>query len=92
MVIDITTTGKVTGRPWRKEIWLHSVDGRLYITGIPRPRSWYANLVANPEFTLHLKRGVKAGPSRQGHACLGRDQPAQAVREDAGPVRGPEHY
>ena len=60
LVVDITTTGKVTRSPRCKEIWLPGVDGRLYITGIPGPRSWFANLVANPEFTLHLKRSVKA--------------------------------
>ena len=31
--IDITTIGKKTGRPRRKEIWFHNLDGSLYITG-----------------------------------------------------------
>lgn len=35
LVIDITTTGRKTGRPHRKEIWFHNVDGQLYITGSP---------------------------------------------------------
>jgi deazaflavin-dependent oxidoreductase (nitroreductase family) len=61
-VIDITTTGRRTGRPHRVEIVFHNIDGRLYITGIPRPRKrdWLANLEANPRFTFHLKRGVTA--------------------------------
>jgi hypothetical protein len=58
--IDITTRGKQTGRPRRKEIWFHNLDGRLYITGTPGRRDWYANLIANPEFTFHLKQSVKA--------------------------------
>ncbi|MEC9140453.1 MAG: nitroreductase/quinone reductase family protein [Chloroflexota bacterium] len=55
-VVDITTLGRKTGAARRIEIRLHALDGRLYITGRPgRPRSWYANMLASPEFTLHLK-------------------------------------
>ena len=60
-VIDITTTGRRTGEPRRIEIWYHRVDGRYYITGTPgRPRDWYANLVAHPTFTFHLKESATA--------------------------------
>ncbi len=58
--IDITTTGRRTGRPRRIEIWFHNVDGRLFISGRPGRRGWYANLRANPEFTFHLKQTVRA--------------------------------
>ena len=58
--IDITTTGRRSGRPSRIEIWFHNVDGRIYITGLPGRRDWYANVVANPEFTFHLKQSVQA--------------------------------
>jgi len=58
--IDITTRGRVSGQPRRKEIWFHNLDGRLYITGTPGPRDWYKNMVANPEFTFHLKGSTKA--------------------------------
>ena len=30
--IDITTTGRKTGQPRRREIWFHNLGGRLYIT------------------------------------------------------------
>jgi deazaflavin-dependent oxidoreductase (nitroreductase family) len=59
-VIDITTTGRRSGTPRRTEIWFHNLDGRLYITGLPGRRSWYANLLAKPEFTLHLKESARA--------------------------------
>jgi deazaflavin-dependent oxidoreductase (nitroreductase family) len=60
-VIDITTTGRKTGQPRRLEIWYHRLDGKYYITGTPgRPRSWYANLVAHPSFTFHLKQSATA--------------------------------
>ena len=60
-VIDITTTGRKSGQPRRIEIWYHRLDGRYYITGTPgRPRDWYANLVAHPAFTFHLKESATA--------------------------------
>jgi deazaflavin-dependent oxidoreductase (nitroreductase family) len=59
--IDITTTGRQTGRPRRIEIVFHNFDGRIYISGLPRRerRSWLANLDADPRFTFHLKGPVK---------------------------------
>jgi hypothetical protein len=59
-VIDITTTGRKTRRPRRIEIWFHNLDGRLYITGLPGSRDWYANLLAHLEFTFHLKAKARA--------------------------------
>ncbi len=60
--IDITTTGRETGRPRRLEIVFHNIDGRIYISGVPsrKRRSWLANLDANPALTLHLKGQVSA--------------------------------
>jgi hypothetical protein len=58
--IDITTRGRLSGRPQRIEIWFHNLDGRLYITGLPGRRDWFANLQANPDFTFHLKQSVEA--------------------------------
>jgi deazaflavin-dependent oxidoreductase (nitroreductase family) len=58
--IDITTTGRKTGEPRRIETWFHNIDGRLYLTGTPGKRDWYANLAANPAFTFHLKASAQA--------------------------------
>lgn len=71
--VDITTIGRRTGRPRRIEIWFYNVEGRLYITGTPGRRNWYANLLSNPDFTFHLKGRVQA------------DLPAKArpIREEA---------
>ena len=41
-------------------MWFHNLDGRLYLTGTPGARGWYANLLAHPEFTFHLKGAVRA--------------------------------
>jgi deazaflavin-dependent oxidoreductase (nitroreductase family) len=60
-VIDITTRGRNTGQPRRIEIRFHHIEGQVYITGRPpRRRDWYANLLAYPEFTFHLKERIKA--------------------------------
>lgn len=73
-VIDITTTGRKTGQPRRKEMWFHNIDGEIYITGRPGTRDWYANVVAHPDFTFHLKGSTQA------------DLPARAtpIVDDAG--------
>ena len=59
-LIDITTTGRKSGEARRLEIWFHNLDDGIYITGRPGPRSWYANLLAKPEFTLHVKESASA--------------------------------
>ena len=59
-LIDITTIGRRSGEPKRVELVFHNFDGHVYISGMPGPRDWYANLKANPNFTFHLKRGVSA--------------------------------
>jgi deazaflavin-dependent oxidoreductase (nitroreductase family) len=59
-VIDITTTGRKSGKPARIETWFYRVGDRYYLTGTPGRRDWYANLVANPVFTFHLKRSATA--------------------------------
>ena len=67
LTCDITTTGRTSGQPRRIEIWYFVIDGRLYLTGTPGPRDWYANLLAHPRFIFHVKQGVQA------------DLPARAV-------------
>ena len=60
-VIDITTTGRQSGRPRRIEIVFHNIDGKTFISGMPNfPRGWLANLKADPKFTLHLKGPISA--------------------------------
>ncbi len=53
--IDITTTGRRTGRPRRIEIWWFLVDDRFIITGTPGRRDWLANLRAHPHLTVHVR-------------------------------------
>ena len=60
LVIDITTTGRKSSQPRRVEIWFHNLDGVLYITGLPGTRGWYANILADPRMTFHLKETTTA--------------------------------
>lgn len=72
-LIDITTTGRTSGEARRIEIMFQYDGENVWITGRPGRRSWYANLVAHPDFTLHLKQSVQ------------RDIPARAhpIRDEA---------
>jgi hypothetical protein len=54
-LVDITTTGRRSGLPRRIEIAVHNLDGRLYISGLPGRRGWYANLLERPHLVLHLR-------------------------------------
>lgn len=58
--IDITTTGRRSGQPRRIETWFYNVDGRIYLSGSPGRRDWYANLQADPRLVFHLKQDVHA--------------------------------
>lgn len=58
-IADITTIGRKSGLARRIEIYFHQFDGEYYLTGRPGARrDWEANIRANPDFTLHLKRGL----------------------------------
>jgi deazaflavin-dependent oxidoreductase (nitroreductase family) len=72
--IDITTTGAKSGRPRRIETWAWPAGDRLYLTGSPGRRDWYANLLANPDFTIHLKRGARADVAARARPIVDREQ------------------
>jgi deazaflavin-dependent oxidoreductase (nitroreductase family) len=73
-LIDITTTGRRSGKPRRVELVFHNFGGRLYISGMPGRRGWYANLVSNPEFTFHLKGPIKADLRARARAITDPDE------------------
>lgn len=60
--IDITTTGRHSGKPRRIEIWFYRFEDSIYLSGQPSPRTrdWLANLAAEPRFTFHIKHGIVA--------------------------------
>ena len=84
-IIDITTTGRKTGQPRRIEIGLLSLADGFYISGRPgRPRSWYANLRAHPDFTLHLKRSLQRDLAARATPITAPDERRAVFTEMAG--------
>ena len=80
-IADITTTGRKSGEPRRIEIYFHHFDGSYYLTGRPvRKRDWVANILAHPEFTLHLKRGVTADVDVVGEGESDPQERARIIR------------
>ena len=79
--IDITTTGRKSGRPRRVELVFHNIDGRIFISGRPGfRRGWIANLRANPEMTFHLKGPIaQADLPAHGRVILDREERAQVL-------------
>lgn len=75
-IADITTIGRKSGQPRRIEVYFHQFDGSYYLTGRPGfKRDWVANILANPRFTLHLKRGISADV-----AVIGEPEPDREAR------------
>ena len=65
--VDITTVGRKSGEARRIEIWHHLVEEAVYLTSLPGKRSWFANMLANPDITFHVKESAQ------------RDIPSKAV-------------
>ena len=79
--MDITTTGRKTGEPRRIELVFHNIDGRIVISGRPGfPRSWVANLKANPRMTFHLKGAVSADLPAKGRVITDRAEREELLR------------
>ncbi len=79
-VIDITTVEARNGTPHRIEIAFLHFEGSYYITGYPgHKRDWLANMHANPEFTVHLKRGLSADVSAVAEEITDEDERAKIL-------------
>jgi deazaflavin-dependent oxidoreductase (nitroreductase family) len=83
LTIDVTTMGRKSGEPRQIEIWFHRINGRYYITGTPGPRAWYANLVANPAFTFHLKETTQADLPAHARPITDPDERRQILTDPA---------
>ena len=83
--VDITTIGRRSGQPRRIEIWFHNLDGRIYISGRPGLRGWYANVVAHRDFEFHLKESAEADIPARAHPIT---DPAERRRVLSGVLAG----
>lgn len=64
-VCDVTTSGRVSGRPHRIEIWFGVLDGSMYlISGNGPTADWYRNMLADPDVVVHLPDGDHVGRAR----------------------------
>jgi deazaflavin-dependent oxidoreductase (nitroreductase family) len=74
-VIEITAIGRRSGQRRRVRVWSYRSGGKVYLSGLPGPRDWYANLVAHPDFTFHLIGSTTA--SLRAHAIPITDETAR---------------
>lgn len=89
-VVDITTRGRRTGEARRIEIRLHVIDDEVYLTGSPGPRSWHANLLAYPDFQLHLKRDLVADLDARATEVVGNEETRRVHRRILENIGKPE--
>ncbi len=89
--IDITTTGARTGLARRIEIWFYRAGGEIYLTTQPARRSWYANLLANPDFVVHLKHGVRADLRARAEPVLDTRDRRRVFTEIVADLNQPRH-
>jgi F420H(2)-dependent quinone reductase len=54
--VDITTFGRRSSQPRRIEIWFYRYGDKVYLSGLPGRRDWYANLLEDPRLVFHFKR------------------------------------
>lgn len=59
---------------------IFSFDGRLYISGMPGPRAWLANVAADPRLTVHLKGDVVADLPGRARVIRDRDERRALLR------------
>jgi hypothetical protein len=72
LTIDMTTTGRRSGKPGRTEIRSHRTGGRYHATGTPGRRDWHANLLADPWSAFRLKEPVRADLPARAAPVTGR--------------------
>lgn len=81
--VDITTVGRRSGLLRRIEIWCHRQGGKVYITGLPGRRGWYANLLAEPRFVFHLKGGAQVDLAALARPVEDADERRRVIEEAA---------
>jgi deazaflavin-dependent oxidoreductase (nitroreductase family) len=79
-LVDITTIGRRSGKPSRIETGFYRHNGAYYLSGLPGKRDWYANLLANPDFTIHLKQGATADIAATAHPVTDSAERESVIR------------
>jgi hypothetical protein len=89
--VEITTIGAKTGRKRRIEIWFYRVHDKIYLTTQPARRSWYANLLRNPDFTFHLRSPHRADIPAVAEPALDRESRRRIFDEIISDLNQPLH-
>jgi len=77
-VCHLTTTGRVTGRAHRIEIWFAHRQGTLYfLSGGGGRADWVLNLLRNPRVTVQVD-----GREHRGEGRVVRDSSEEALARD----------
>jgi deazaflavin-dependent oxidoreductase (nitroreductase family) len=79
LVIDLTTVGRVSGRPHTIEIWFAHLDSTIYLLSGGRERSdWVRNLIHAPAVRVHVD-----GRSYPGRGRIVTDADEDRLARDA---------
>jgi deazaflavin-dependent oxidoreductase (nitroreductase family) len=63
---DMTTVGRISGRPHEIEIWFGVIDATLYlISGNGPSADWYRNALAHPQVWVRLSGELHSGLARE---------------------------
>lgn len=77
-ICDVTTVGRVSGRPHRVEIWFAHQNGTAYLLSGGGDRSdWVRNLIANPAVTVDVAGVSLSGSGRVVEADTDEDRLAR---------------
>jgi deazaflavin-dependent oxidoreductase (nitroreductase family) len=63
--VELTTTGRTSGKPHTKPIWFVYDQGHLYLqSGKEGKTDWYQNLKKNPQMTLKIGTVMASGKAK----------------------------
>jgi deazaflavin-dependent oxidoreductase (nitroreductase family) len=63
--VELTTTGRKSGKPHTKPIWFVYDQGHLYLqSGKEGKTAWYRNLKKNPQMTLKIGTVTASGKAK----------------------------
>jgi deazaflavin-dependent oxidoreductase (nitroreductase family) len=60
----LTTTGRVTGKPHKIEIWFGLHNATLYLMAGDGKSDWVKNLLKNPSVTVRIAKHIFSGTAR----------------------------
>jgi hypothetical protein len=79
--IELTTTGRVSGRETSRPVWFIRRDEKLYLLPVTGSRSqWYKNLLKTPAIVIYPLRSRRDGTISVDEAVSGRAEAGACSR------------